>query len=178
VCWPEELLPKEEAFSHVRILTFGYDANVVSPVGHASLNSLFEHSVNLLSALSRERRQNAVSYYITCRHQRNMKGFQRDRPIIFVAHCLGGLLVKDVSRLDLSLAPNSHLTVSSVLGSQPISRCQGNQTSSCPGSFCHTRDHLPWYSSQRECHDFISKLDSECRTSCFARCKQKFGLGP
>jgi len=78
VCWPKELLSKEKALSHIRVLTFGYDANVVKLMGRASLSSLFEHSINLLNALSRERRQDA-----------------RDRPIIFVAHSLGGLLVKD-----------------------------------------------------------------------------------
>ena len=61
VCWPKELLSKEEALSHVRVLTFGYDANIVKLMGRASLNSLFEHSINLLSGLARERRQDAVS---------------------------------------------------------------------------------------------------------------------
>jgi hypothetical protein len=61
ICWPEDLLPKEEALSNIRILTFGYDAQVVNFKGRASLNSLFEHSINLLNELSRERRQDAVS---------------------------------------------------------------------------------------------------------------------
>jgi protein SERAC1 len=63
VCWPEKLLSKELALSHVRILTFGYDANIVDPSGRGSLNSLFEHSINLLNELSRERRRDAVSAY-------------------------------------------------------------------------------------------------------------------
>jgi hypothetical protein len=46
--------------SHTRILTFGYDANVVSLTGRASLNSLFEHSINLVNELSRKRKD-AVS---------------------------------------------------------------------------------------------------------------------
>ena len=61
VCWPEELLSKEEAFAHVRVLAFGYDANVVNFTGRASLNSLFDHSINLLNELFRVRRQDAVS---------------------------------------------------------------------------------------------------------------------
>ena len=61
VCWPKELLSKEEALSHIRVLTFGYDAQIVNPMGHASMNSLFEHSINLLGELSRERRHDAVS---------------------------------------------------------------------------------------------------------------------
>jgi hypothetical protein len=60
VCWPKDLLSEEEALSHTRILTFGYDANVVNVAGQASLNSLFEHSINLLNDLSRERKQDLV----------------------------------------------------------------------------------------------------------------------
>ena len=61
VCWPKDLLSKEEPLSHTRILTFGYDANIVDTTGRASLNSLFQHSINLLLDLSRERQQDAVS---------------------------------------------------------------------------------------------------------------------
>ncbi|KAF8236898.1 hypothetical protein L208DRAFT_1250558, partial [Tricholoma matsutake] len=78
VCWPRDLLSKEETLSHIRVLTFGYDANVVSLTTPASLNSLLEHSINLLNELAREREQGA-----------------RKRPLIFVAHSLGGLIVKD-----------------------------------------------------------------------------------
>jgi protein SERAC1 len=66
VCWPEKLLSKEQTLSHVRILTFGYDANVVNSAGHTSLNSLFEHSINLLNELSMERRQEAVGICRFC----------------------------------------------------------------------------------------------------------------
>jgi hypothetical protein len=61
ICWPKDLLSKEATLSHTRVLTFGYDANIVNVGGHASLNSLFEHSLNLLNDLSRERRRNLVS---------------------------------------------------------------------------------------------------------------------
>jgi hypothetical protein len=61
VCWPKDLLSNEEALSHTRVLAFGYDANIVNVGGHASLNSLFEHSINLLNDLSRERRRVLVS---------------------------------------------------------------------------------------------------------------------
>ena len=61
VCWPKDLLPKEKALSHTRVLTFGYDANIVNHMGHASLNTLFEHSIGLLNELARERRQEVVS---------------------------------------------------------------------------------------------------------------------
>ena len=61
VCWPRDLLSTEETLSHIRVLTFGYDANVVHLNGPASLNSLLGHSISLLSELARERRKAAVS---------------------------------------------------------------------------------------------------------------------
>jgi len=61
VCWPRDLLSTEETLSHIRVLTFGYNANVVNLNGPASLNSVLEHSISLLSELARERRKAAVS---------------------------------------------------------------------------------------------------------------------
>lgn len=65
VYWPHDLLSQEEALSHTRVLAFGYDANIFDPKGSASLNSLFEHSINLLNELARERKQDAVSLAIS-----------------------------------------------------------------------------------------------------------------
>src|SRR5260221_6692486 len=50
----------EEGLSHTRVLTMGYDANIVSVNGRASLNTLFQHSINLVQELSRVRRKDAV----------------------------------------------------------------------------------------------------------------------
>ena len=61
VCWPQELLSKEESLSHTRILTLGYDANIMNLNGQASLNTLFQHSINLVQELSRVRKKDAVS---------------------------------------------------------------------------------------------------------------------
>jgi hypothetical protein len=61
VCWPRDLLSEEAGLSHTRVLAFGYDANIISVGGHASLNSLFKHSINLLNDLSQARRRDSVS---------------------------------------------------------------------------------------------------------------------
>ena len=62
VCWPMDLLSQEEALSHIRILSFGYDANIVNySEGRVSVNNIFDHSGGLLSELDRVRDKDAVS---------------------------------------------------------------------------------------------------------------------
>jgi hypothetical protein len=61
ICWPRDLLPKEEEFSNVRILSFGYDSRVINPSGHGSLESLLDNSMSLLKDLYQTRGQDAVS---------------------------------------------------------------------------------------------------------------------
>jgi hypothetical protein len=61
ICWPKDLLSKEETLLHTRVLTFGYDANVVNFLSATSRNSLFVQSINLLNALARERRRVPVN---------------------------------------------------------------------------------------------------------------------
>jgi hypothetical protein len=73
--WPKTLLPSK--LSTARILTYGYDAYVVRG-SVAGSNRLIDHAANLLNDLTTDRDlYNAAS-----------------RPIIFVAHSLGGLVCK------------------------------------------------------------------------------------
>jgi len=71
VFWPGELA---EDITSARIMTFGYDADVVKLWGMVSGNTLRDHGKNLAYDVSDQRRR--------C----------RDRPIIFIAHSLGGLV--------------------------------------------------------------------------------------
>ena len=61
VRWPQVLFLNEETLSHVRNPALGYDANVIDLNGQASLNTLLQHSINLVQALSRVRRKDVVS---------------------------------------------------------------------------------------------------------------------
>lgn len=73
--WPETLLPPR--LNNARVLTYGYDAYVVR-VGVASSNRLLDFATGLLHDLVADRAScNASS-----------------RPLIFVAHSLGGLVCK------------------------------------------------------------------------------------
>ncbi|KFY18040.1 hypothetical protein V492_00187 [Pseudogymnoascus sp. VKM F-4246] len=71
VFWPGELA---QDINTARIMTFGYDADVIKIWGGVGGNNLRNHGKNLASDVSDQRRE--------C----------RERPIIFIAHSLGGLV--------------------------------------------------------------------------------------
>ena len=79
VYWPEELLPVD--CPTARILTFGYDSRVSRFFsGPANQNNVFAHAKDLLFSLNRERAE------------------AQGRPLIFVAHSLGGIILKETLR--------------------------------------------------------------------------------
>jgi hypothetical protein len=73
--WPKTLLPSK--LGTARILTYGYDAYVVRG-SVAGSNRLIDHATNLLNDLTTDRDLHKAA----------------SRPIIFVAHSLGGLVCK------------------------------------------------------------------------------------
>ncbi|KFZ23237.1 hypothetical protein V502_02285 [Pseudogymnoascus sp. VKM F-4520 (FW-2644)] len=75
--WPYDLVPDD--FDNVRILTYGYDSHP-SHFYRRSTNqmTITQHATQLLQQIT------------------NARGECRGRPIIFVAHSLGGRLVKDM----------------------------------------------------------------------------------
>lgn len=81
VFWPADLLPQE--CPDARVLVWGYDTRVTKYLsGPVDTNSIFSHAKNLLYALGRNR--------------------PTQRPLIFVAHSLGGIVVKEVSSADVT----------------------------------------------------------------------------
>jgi hypothetical protein len=75
VFWPRDLLPS--LISDVRVLTWGYDADV-DGFGSRSQSTINQHAESLLSDIA---------------DQREVAGHYR-RPIAFVVHSLGGIVVK------------------------------------------------------------------------------------
>lgn len=77
VYWPKDLLPTD--CPKARILAWGYDTVITRGMFFpTNQGSIFSHARDLLYGLHRER--------------------PLDRPLIFVAHSLGGIVVKEVSR--------------------------------------------------------------------------------
>ncbi|KAG4256549.1 hypothetical protein FPRO03_14013 [Fusarium proliferatum] len=87
--WPEAFLPLK--LTSARILTYGYDAYIVRK-SVASTYGLIDHAKNLLNDLSTDRAWSNVS----------------SRPLVFVAHSLGGLVCKEAVLLSRN-NPESHL---------------------------------------------------------------------
>ncbi|KAI0545822.1 hypothetical protein F4679DRAFT_559895 [Xylaria curta] len=75
VFWIRDFLPDE--LPHARIMTYGYSSQVFS-VRHLTQRTLYSQSKTLLTALKRSRRDVGSS----------------KRPLIFISHSLGGLIVK------------------------------------------------------------------------------------
>ncbi|KAF2477229.1 uncharacterized protein BDR25DRAFT_276969 [Lindgomyces ingoldianus] len=95
IFWPAALL--SEDFPCARIMTFGYDADVVRFWTIASSNRLDDHGKSLAYALLDQR------------------GQVGQRPIIFIAHSLGGLVCEEALNLS-SKRPDLESILSSSLG--------------------------------------------------------------
>ncbi|KAK3380892.1 hypothetical protein B0H63DRAFT_474541 [Podospora didyma] len=78
VYWPRDLLAADEACCRARLLAYGYDSKVTKGFENVNQNGFFAHAKDFLYALQREKPPR--------------------RPVVFVAHSLGGLIVKEVLR--------------------------------------------------------------------------------
>ena len=84
IFWPEKLLPKD--IPNAKIFTYGYNAGVIGGLLKGpDMNNVSQHANDLLIDLKSELRNK--------------------KPIIFVAHSLGGIVVKDVIIRTLQCRP-------------------------------------------------------------------------
>lgn len=83
VFWPTDLLPASLKGAKARILVYGYNADVYAFGGDRSASSdmIHQHAQTLVTGLSLERQSEDCG----------------ENAIIWVAHSLGGILVKRVS---------------------------------------------------------------------------------
>ena len=78
VFWPSQLLPPVIEEEKARILVYGYDADVMSFTDGVSRDKIHNHAEHLIAELCANRRIRKAT----------------ERPIVFIAHSLGGLVVK------------------------------------------------------------------------------------
>lgn len=78
VFWPAQLLPSELEEEKPRVLVYGYDANVTSFTDGVSKDKIHNHAETLVADVYANRKRRKAG----------------ERPIIWVAHSLGGLVVK------------------------------------------------------------------------------------
>lgn len=97
VCWPRDLLP--QSVKDVRILSWSYDSSIAEISSFSSQNSIFAHAENLLGDLANVRETEHESI----------------RPIVFVGHSLGGLVIKEaLCRSQTLLSTNQDPELSSI----------------------------------------------------------------
>ena len=89
IFWPRDLLPR--VFPQARIITWGYGVQIEKMFASASQATIFHHAQTLLSDLAM------------------LRGSEPDKtkPLVFIAHSLGGIIVKDA--LSLSQNDLTHL---------------------------------------------------------------------
>jgi hypothetical protein len=82
--WLRDFLPESPYFANTRILTFGYSAKTwITPLKTTSRGRTFTFAEELLARL---------------RSLRILRG-GKGRPLFFIGHSLGGIVIKKASRL-------------------------------------------------------------------------------
>ena len=105
VNWVRHLLPDD--LPNARIFSWGYDANTHSSSG-VSCQYIYDHAKSLVANLCQERDwtqvQTAWNMFECVQAMAERLKQTNKRPILFVAHSLGGIILKSVRILNSSKA--------------------------------------------------------------------------
>lgn len=94
--WLHDLLPS--FVENARIITYGYDARTHGS-GHMTIQLPYDHAITFVTRLCTFRRDTQVRVAYTGQYVELADESEQteQRPIVFLAHSLGGILVKSVS---------------------------------------------------------------------------------
>ncbi|KGO77204.1 hypothetical protein PITC_023280 [Penicillium italicum] len=102
--WPQDFLPKD--LPTARIMTFGYDTDVIGALRVASSNTLRDHGKALADELAVWRKMSRSNR----------------RPLIFVAHGLGGLVTEQALLISRGAAQQYYKDVYKAAKALPLAR--------------------------------------------------------
>jgi hypothetical protein len=115
--WLRDFLPLSQGFGNARIMTFGYDARPwLKPANKTSARS-FTFAESLLADI---------------RSMRTTTKTPREKPIMFIGHSLGGIVIKRVSR-----------HISTVCTSSLTDNLVATGFGQCTNEFNKVQGHLP-----------------------------------
>ena len=103
VFWPRDLLP--EIVKNARIMTYGYDSKPFRFGKTVNQNTISEHARNMLHGIQRQRQRFVRIYGLNVEFN-DANVTQPNRPLIFVAHSLGGIITKEVLKIIAYLHSN------------------------------------------------------------------------
>ena len=105
VFWPAELLPPILENEGTRILTYGYDAGADSVMHDESRHNVHEVIGSFGRDLASNRQVGDAN--LRCVLEPNFLKIRKaaERPLVFVAHSVGGIIVKGASTMSLYLPP-------------------------------------------------------------------------
>ncbi|KAF8528200.1 hypothetical protein BU17DRAFT_38655, partial [Hysterangium stoloniferum] len=90
ICWPRDLLPT--LIPRARVLSYGYDARTRGPRSTLAEQLLEDYAIDLIVRLAMHRLRTETT----------------ERPIIFVVHSMGGIILK-AALINASMAKRDHL---------------------------------------------------------------------
>lgn len=151
--WLRDFLPHQ--IERARVVTYGYNSALMGP--NTSVSSVKDFACDLLHRILDDRKSDKVCNYQYVFRLSNICK-DKSRPLMFICHSLGGIVVKQVGTfhhgciLGLKLCPTGNRL--RPCRSKALSRCNGSHT------ICNIPCNSTW--GEQECEYWVSVV-KRCR---------------